>query len=111
MTRRVRRATTIVLTAAALLAVAPNFAAPVAASAMRAPRTAETRVRSSSLATAATRSTKKKHKKKVATSLTSKALHAGVIAVVLTVVGFGLFLIGSGVRGPRGRKRRRMRTR
>jgi hypothetical protein len=100
---------TIAAIALVFSAVTPEFAGPVGAIAVRSTHPSELRARSSSGGDVAARPLKKKAKKKVATGLMSKLQHAVLVLLVLAVVVLALFLIGSGVRGPRGRKHRRAR--
>ena len=58
----------------------------------------------------ATKKPKRPKKKRKAKGLTARLEHDGVVLIVLAALAYALFLIGSGVRGPRGRKRQRARA-
>ena len=110
MDRRAHRVAALVAIVLTLTAMTSDFSPAIAASVDGIARTAHFRARPVSAGAAVARQAKKKNKKhKTPASLMSKLRHVGGIAVVLAVVGLGLFLVGSGVRGPRGRKRRRRR--
>ena len=98
--------------ALAFSAAAPEFAAPVGASAVRSTNPSEIQARPASDSEVRAKPLKKKKakKKKAATGLMSKLRHAALVLALVAVVVLAVFLIGSGVRGPRGRKRRRAHT-